>query len=56
MNESRGQAETDVVAVSTRIKAVRVAIITIAGTYNTALSSYFISRDIFPSLTKVSYI
>ena len=37
-----------------RIKAVRVAIITIAGLYQTALVSYFINRDLFPALMKVS--
>jgi hypothetical protein len=46
------KADTD--AASTRIKAVRVAIITITGTYHTALSSYFISKDLFPGLIKVS--
>ena len=39
----------------TRIKAVQVAIITVTGTYNTALSSYFISKDMFPGLIKVSW-
>ena len=40
----------------TRIKAVQVAIITVTGTYNTALSSYFISKDMFPGLVEVSWI
>jgi len=39
----------------TRIKAVEVAIITVTGTYNTALSSYFISKDMFPGLIEVSW-
>jgi hypothetical protein len=40
-------------AVDTRIKAVRIAIITVAGTVQTALVSYFINRDMFPSIIKL---
>lgn len=37
-----------------RQKAVRAAIAAVAGAYQTGLVSYFIGRDLFPSLMKVS--
>lgn len=37
-----------------RTKAVRVATIAVAGMYQTSLVSYFIDRDLFPALMKVS--
>ena len=37
-----------------RQKAVRAALAAVAGAYQTGLVSYFINRDLFPSLMKVS--
>lgn len=39
-----------------RGKAVRVAVAAISGTYQTGLVSYFINRDLFPSLMKVRFV
>lgn len=35
-------------------KAVRTALAAVAGAYQTGLPSYFINRDLFPSLIQVS--
>lgn len=39
--------------VQIRMKAVEVAIAMISGGYKTSLISYFMHRDLFPSLMKV---
>ena len=40
--------------VTIRQKAVDVALALTAGAYQTSLVSYFIHKDLFPALTKVS--
>ncbi|KAK4953179.1 hypothetical protein LTR10_008885 [Elasticomyces elasticus] len=39
--------------ISTRLKAVRTAIAVVSGGYQTALVSYFVHNDFFPSLTQL---
>ena len=39
--------------VEVRRKAVALGTIVVAGAYRTGLVSYFINRDLFPTLTKV---
>jgi hypothetical protein len=39
-----------------RSKAITTATSMVAGAYQTSLVSYFMHRDLFPALTKVSYI
>jgi len=38
------------------MKAIRVATIAVAGMYQTSLVSYFINRDLFPTLMRVSSV